>query len=256
MNNMKTTEMKELYALMDQYKLDTSKSSAYTYEDIHKRNIEMMKAVLALLAEGDNAKYEGIFWSILYDLYEDPDSYAARELGAVKCFADGLLSIKRIYRNCGLTEKMVSEYDRYRKAPIFFFPSEKNGINTSRCSAFGDRIDHTLYDLKKYFDLLQQGKNTGECKLALAYSRPETRVWLRDIGSFENLVDWFRIKGIFVNDNYEVYDIENSIFDAGKEREAYISDYREPYEWAWSEVYYNNLKTLIDRYMDKQKYFY
>lgn len=47
----------------------------------------------------------------------------------------------------------------------------KNGrcINTTRVKTFGDRIDHTLYDLKMYFS------ENREMFMKNAYSKPKTK---------------------------------------------------------------------------------
>lgn len=186
---------------------------------------------------------KNILESMMVALYLDPDPYAIKEVEDIICTADGLLSIKRMYRKYGLSDKMISEYARYRKVPIFFFPKEKNGINMLRTSVFGDKIDYTLFDIKKYYENFNN-IDAHNCKLSSAYKLPKTKKWLQNMGTFENLVDWYGIKGIFVDENYEVYDIE-------KGNGEHLTDYCEKYSWYWSDVYYDNLKKLIDKYIDK-----
>ena len=106
----------------------------------------------------------------------------------------------------------------------------------TRASVFGDRIDCTLYDLKRRFE----GK---ECKLEKVYHMPKTSIWLSEIGSFENLANLYRIKGIFVNDDYEVYDLE-------KGDRNILTTYSDTYTWDWSDSYYDNLKKKIDEFMN------
>ena len=65
-----------------------------------------------------------------------------------------------------------------------------------------------------------------------------------ELGSFKNLVDWYGIEGIFVNDNYDVYDIEQG---NGK----VISAHLDKYDWDWSENYYSNLRGFVDRFVKK-----
>lgn len=212
-----------------------------TYEEIHQKNVELMKDLFELFLKDNPAIDSDIFWKMIYSFYIDPDSNAIKQLGNVKCTADGLLSIKRIYRKYGMSEKIVEEYEHCRRVPIFFFPQEKNGINMTRAAVFGDRIDHTLFDIKRYFEKRENG-NIEECKLYSAYCLPRTSEWLQEMESFEKLVGWYGIKGVFVNDNYEVYDIE-------KGDGLIINDYQESYGYGWSESYYNNLKALIDSFM-------
>lgn len=207
-----------------------------TYSDVHRKNVEIMRELINLFANSMQVIDKEILWDILYDFYEDPDGYKIKKMEGVDCSADGLLSIKRIYRKFGLSETTISEYERYRMLPIFFFPQEQNGINMSRASVFGDKIDHTLFDLKKYY----QGQ-TKECKLANAYQRSKTSKWLKNMKSFENIVNAYGIKGIFVDDNYEIYDLERN--------GSVITDYDEQYTWWWSDLYYCNLKNKIDEFM-------
>lgn len=208
-----------------------------TYSDVHRLNVDVLRDLLNLFANSMNIKDEEILWNMIYAFYIDPDSCEVKNMEGVDCSADGLLSIKRIYRKYGLSEIGISEYERYRMIPIFFFPKEMNGINMSRASVFGDKIDHTLFDLKRYY----QGKNE-ECKLVKAYKLPKTSEWLKNMKSFEKIVDEYGVKGIFVNDDYEVYDLE-------KGNGSVITDYDERYTWFWSDSYYNNLKNKIDEFM-------
>lgn len=216
-----------------------------TYGEIQKKNVEMMTDFIELFVNNISVTDESLFWQMLYAFYIDPDSKGVKMLEDIECTADGLFSIKRIYSEYGMTEKMVREYEKYRKMPIFFFPTERGGINTSRASAFGDRIDYTLFDLKKYFEEVKDG-NIDNCKLANAYRLPETHKWLRKIGSFENLVDWYGIKGIFVDADYNVFDVEKGNGEC-------IYDYALCYGWKWSSDYYGNLKKIVDRYQNNNK---
>lgn len=166
----------------------------------------------------------------------DPDGKAVREAAGIKCTADGLLSIKRI---CDLeyeTKNIIPTYKRYREIPIFFFPRENGGINTSRSVILGDRIDHTLFDIRKYYMGDKQ-----ECLLKRAFERPKTDLWLNSMGSFESLVEWLGIKGVFTDNNYEVYDLESS-------ENALITDYKTSAEYhrQWTIEYYENIKKKID----------
>lgn len=226
--------------LRDVFKCDIELHRLYglkTYSDIYRLNVDVMRDLISLFADSVQVEDENIFWKMINAFYLDPDSCAIKELAGIDCSADGLFSIKRIYRKYGLSEKTISEYERYRMRPIFFFPRERNGINMSRASVFGDKIDHTLFDMKEYY----QGNNN--CKLAAAYKLPKTSKWLEKMGSFEDLVKWYGIKGIFVNENYEVYDLENG--DGGV-----ITDYSDEYSWWWSDTYYLNLRSKIDSFME------
>lgn len=175
-------------------------------------------------------------WRMLYSMYIDPDAYSVRKCGSIECTADGLLSIRRIYQRLGLSLELVEEYKKYRKTPIFHFPREKGGINTTRATAFGDRIDHTLYDLKRYCE------GADDCRLLSAYSHPKTAAWIASFGKdFEAMIDWLGVKRVFVSETYEIFDLE---YNDGRP----LNDYSEIYSWNWSDNYYNNIKAKIEQY--------
>lgn len=172
----------------------------------------------------------------------DPDSKALRYEYGIKCTSDGLHSMWRISNMEKDVEQIVPVYARYRRVPIFFFPSEYGGINTTRAKKFGDRIDHTLYDLKMYFT-----EDREKCFMINTYRRPKTSAWLAGMQSFEYLIDWLGVKGIFTDDSYNVYDLEYT-------DDKILSKYRtmQEYQEPWSDEHYNNLKTRIDMYMERE----
>lgn len=158
----------------------------------------------------------------------------------IKCTADGLLSIKRIFKHEGFGASFVESYVKYRKEPIIFFPSEQNGINQSRYMIFGDRIDHTLFDLKNR--LSRNRSKIDSCKLWHAYNQPKTKQWLDDeVVTFENYIDWLGLKGVFTNEEYEVFDLEMG-------DDSTIQDYASLYSPNWSENYYANVKSKIEKF--------
>lgn len=179
---------------------------------------------------------------ILFNQYRaggwDPDGKAVRYEFGVKCTADGLHSMWRITNMEKDVAQIVPVYARYRRVPIFFFPSEVGGINTTRAKTFGDRIDHTLYDLKMYY------ADREKCLMSNAYNRPKTKVWLEGMQSFEYLIDWLGVKGIFTDAFYNVYDLEHTDNRIIKEYRT-LQEYQEP----WNDAYYENLKSLIDMYV-------
>lgn len=204
------------------------------YKDIFEFDIIIMKEIIEKYGTGLKS------WELFNGFYKDPDGYAVSDHGlllksGIECTADGILSVNRIYYHEGFNDKFIDCFAVYRKVPIFFFPKEKGGINTSRFSKFGDRIDHTLYDLKQYYE-------NRDCKLKTSYELPGTQSWLNSFENFADMANWMNIDGIFVDSNYNVYDLEN---DDGK----VISDYYVHYDRAWSECYYNNVKEKIRLFM-------
>lgn len=212
-----------------------------TYEEIHQTDTEFMRD---LICEFANKVDEDIVYKMILACYIDPDCKAKKPIKNIQCNADGLFSVKRIFNRYGISEEAVTEYEHYRKKPIFFFPIEKNGINMTRYSVFGDRIDYTLYDLKMCFENREKG-DIKDCKLFSAYTRPRTEKWLDNIKSFPDLVNEYGVMGVFVNENFEVYDIE-------KGNGEIISNYDESYDRQWGNRYYDNLRILIDKFYAKE----
>ena len=208
------------------------------YKTIYEFDIVLMNESMR------NYRTEKEAWEVFYEFYKDPDEYAINEKGFrrrndIKCTVDGLLSVNRIHQHeQGFNKNFVEAFTTYRKIPIIFFPSEMNGINFSRAKTFGDRIDHTLYDLKQYCE-----KNSG--KLKTSYELPKTQSWLQSFNkSFSDIVKWMNIDGIFVDNNNNIYDLE-------KGNGEIICDYCEKYERSWSSNYYKNVKEKIDTYKKK-----
>lgn len=224
-------------------KYDKLRTEKMTYEDVHKLSSTLLRDFIEGFAMEVDFKDKKLLEKMIKTIYIDPDSKAVRYLNGIECSADGLLSILRIFRKHGVDMRTVEDYALYRKTPIFFFPKEEGGINQTRFRCFGDKIDHTLYDIKMYLDADSE-EERNRCRLNSAYNLKKTKAWLEAIGSFENLVDWYGIKGIFVNDNYDVYDIE-------KGHSAVISGYLRKYSWVWSDEYYDNLKKYIECFMNK-----
>lgn len=216
--------------------------SKMSYGEVHKLSTDILRDLIEKFAKEVNFENKELFWKMIIACYLDPDSNGVREINGIKCTADGLFSIRRIYRKYGINSKTVEEYEIYRKIPIFYFPQEKNGINMTRASVFGDKIDYTLYDLKRYLSAKTK-EERNKCKLIKAYNLPKTKAWIEALGSFENLVEWYGIKGIFVDKNYNVFDLE-------KGQNKIISGYLEEYNWAWSDEYYNKLKTCVELFLE------
>lgn len=220
--------------------------SSKSYENVHAKNIEVMEDFLNLYWNEITHKDDKLAFQMLYSIYIDPDPYPyyaeVKTIKGIECTADGLISLKRLYAHEGISDKLVQSYELYRKKPMFFFPKEKNGINMTRSVVFGDRIDHTLFDIKRYLDAKSKA-DRNSCRLTSAYGRPITMCWLSEMESFNNVVDWLKIKGIFTNENYEVFDIE-------KGDGSIITDYLDRYPRKWSDKYYNSLKKRIELFME------
>ena len=198
------------------------------YNYMYSKNVERLKKFVK-----ENKDIDFKEWH--KENYIDPDNYSVRVRNKILCTADGLISINRMYKKYNATSELVKEYKEYRKTPILYFPSEYNGINSTRARVFGDRPDHTLYDLKMYFE------GSKDCRLGSAYKLLLTSEWLGSFKNFSDLTEWLGIKGIFTDGNNEVFDLE---YNDG----TIIKGYAEKYDWKWSDAYYENLKEKIKEY--------
>ena len=211
--------------------------SKYQYTQYQQAYIKAVKTITEIYRQHETED-ETVIHAQYKQKHLDPDGKTVRNEFDIKCTADGLLSI---YRICNMEQNVTNilpVYERYRYIPIFFFPSEVGGINTSRAKVFGDKIDHTLYDLKTYYTA-----ERANCRLLNAYNRPKTKQWLDKMQTFENLVDWWGIKGIFTDLEYNIFDLE--YYDNSIITELYGG---KKYQYQWSMNYYNNLKKKIDAF--------
>lgn len=212
------------------------------YSDIYIQNKVWAETIIDKYGEGESS------WKRFRAIYVDPDSFWIDKNGYkmkedIICTADALISISRIHYHEGFNSNFIETYEKYRKVPIFFFPREQGGINQRRFTIFGDRIDHFLFDLKQYC----LGKHS---KLENVYQKEKTKKWLESFGkvngrpSFSEIADWYQIVGVFVNDDYEVFDLE-------KDDESVISKYCDKYTSEWTDKYYDNLKIKIDKFVTR-----
>lgn len=219
------------------------------YNDIVNQDITLMQALIEKINADHKATEEDETkaWEIFRKYYIDPDGYMLSESGlrsraGIGCTVDGLLSVNRIHNHEGFNENFIKTFVIGRSIPIIFFPSERGGINTSRATAFGDRIDHTLFDLKQFF---ANSKNPKDCELASAYERVKTAKWLNSFSDFQELVQWMGIDGIFVNDAGEVFDLEKS---DGSTLTAYADSYSKD----WTPEYYQNVLAKSKEFRQRQ----
>lgn len=234
-----------------------------TYEEIYQENITKLEK---LKDNCSSIKCDNDFFIWQSENYKDPDGNTIRydNYYNIPCTCDGLISIRRMSYfapHTNYIESILNEYKVLRKYPIIYFPSEDGGINQTRADykTFGDFIDYTLYDIKRFYELLnsinQDEKTvkevldyneTLEDKIVLikAYTLDNTFKFLTSFGSFKDFIDWeFKnndsLIELFVdkNNNYEVYDIETGNI---------ITSYKKHY--TWTDDYYDNLKEKILKY--------
>lgn len=229
----------------------------HIYELMFNRNIFFMKKFLAdyysksslSKTKFNNSKKD--FGTRLFHnaFYVDVDEYAVKKHNNcnVICKGDALFSFNRIisFNDYAFSNKMIKDYELLRDIVIFYFPSERGGINTSRMNSFDDKIDYLLFDLNNYL-------NNKPCRLSKTYKRKKTKEWLESFNNdFSELVKWYGIEDIFVkkmkNGYYKVYDLE-----VGNGSESFINELPKICnKWSWSQKYYNNLKNKVLLFKNK-----
>lgn len=241
--------------------INDSEEKLKTYEEVYQENIIKLEE---LKNNCSSIKCDNDFFMWKSENYKDPDGYVIRydNLYNIPCTCDGLISLRRMSYFASRTnyvENILDEYKTLRKYPIIYFPSEEGGINQSRADykKFSDFIDYTLYDIKRFYELLNNinkdeitvkevldYNETLKQKIVLieAYTLEKTFTFLTSFSSFKDFIDWeFKnndsLIGLFVNKNYDVYDIETG---------NVIKDYKKHY--TWNDDYYNNLKKQILKY--------
>lgn len=189
--------------------------------------------------------------AITEDLYVDPDKKIKISCNRTKIIlsADGIVSAKRLYDLFGGLEggQWLKEYVCIRREEYvcLFWPPHYGGINSCKANVFDDRVDYTLYDIKKFYDIIKEyagdEKRIKEqieknCKLGTAFIKDKTYGWLC---AFNNFRDFIISRGLeqFVDSEFEVIDLET---------DKPISGYKEgknAYDWGMN--YYENLKMKL-----------
>ncbi len=168
--------------------------------------------------------------NLLSGLYElDPDQsfidiiQINGNLEKIKMASDGVCGYKQIKRIYNNIEKQKEVYLIIREDMFDFliWPSQKVSINQQRYGYFRDRLDETLIDIQKFYEIIEENnikeinlKNIEQikkyfilknCKMYNAYLQENTFKWLN---SFKNFNDFIikRNLEVFVkkeNNNYK-----------------------------------------------------
>ena len=75
------------------------------YKQAHQFNVNVMTDLLNLFSRTTKVDDEKVVYNMVNAFYLDPDGFEIRKIGGIDCSADGLLSIKRIYRKYGMSKK-------------------------------------------------------------------------------------------------------------------------------------------------------
>ena len=182
-------------------------------------------------------------------LYVDPDNYIPSKNDRTGCIlsADGIISAKKLYDlfDGKSGKRWIEEYRviRSEERVCLFWPRHRGGINSCKANVFNDRVDYTLFDIKRFYEILERYKVCGEqeikkevkeqCKLGNAFIKLETYNWLCELETFSKFIESCRLEK-FVDSEFQVIDLETN---------EPITDYKKKY--AYDKKYYGNLKRLM-----------
>lgn len=215
-----------------------------TYEEVYDYNLKLYDFVTEEYGITEQA------WCYYKESYIDPDGYPFngddKKDGIIKCSSDALLSIRRIKEYEGFGDGFRETYKLTRKKPLIYFPKETGGINQARALMLEDRIDHTLYDLKRHCD-------GQECKLRDSYEKEKTKKWLDSFDcNFRTIIDWMGVRGMLTDENYNVYDLQCSskteFMNDKKMKSKYLHPRNKKYMASWEFEYYKNVKALFEKW--------
>lgn len=192
-----------------------NKVSYANYETAYSKIVEVMRDFFTLYYEKANNCNEKIGKELLKKIYRDPDQDFGKIINGVECSGDALISLSRLIGFSKVfNSEIVDKYKEYRRSVIFYFPKHAGGINQTRnfiyqkgevkCT-FGDRIDCTLLDIKNYCESIRV-KTNKNIVLIKAYKNDITDKWFKYFDyDFTKIIDFYNIKNIFTNDNYDIY---------------------------------------------------
>lgn len=195
----------------------------------YEKNAELIKD-LYNSCFGEKYKKQPFFKYMIDAMYSDPDKFdeelrtKAKTLTSrfgIEFGADGICGWKLLFDlyDGNDSDNWVEVYKKIRKSSIgtVFWPCKKNGgntINVERSIEFGDRIDLTLYDIKRYIK---------EIKTRMKFENKDTRDFLdryKKEDGFREFVNDFNLT-MFVTDDDRIYDLveedyENKFIDDDK----------------------------------------
>jgi hypothetical protein len=221
---------------------------------IYEKNIELIKE-LYNSDFGENHRNEQFFKNLIEVIYTDPDLYdknlkdRASKLTdrfSVEFGPDGICGWKILFDiyDGNASAEWLEKYKIIRQSEIgtLFWPCQKTGgetINVQRNRLFGDRIDLTLYDIKRYIE---------KKETLMSFENEDTKNFLegyRKNGGFKRFVEDLNLK-MFVDDkNYEVYDLSENNY---KEKPSIDDEKCNKFEWS-NRYKSEKKKTILNTYM-------
>lgn len=132
--------------------------------------------------------------------YRDPDNYSERiDEAGVRIKTDGLIGHSKIEKIVGDKLKQAEIYKLLREGTyeLFAWPVHKGSINQLRGLILDDRVDLTLIDIAKFYEIIDRSETykynaqrvKKECKLGTAFANEITYNWLIKYRDFSDFVE-------------------------------------------------------------------
>lgn len=181
------------------------------------RMVKIIEALVFDIDKHDEILQAKISQNILKNAREKEVCLADLQMGL-----DGICGWKQLYKFYNGKEEWIEVYKILRGSFYgnWIWPNKRdkaNTINQFRALKFGDRIDHTLFDIKMYYKYKDKDVEMLEkkCKMYCAFKNKETKEFFDRIGSFDKFVSVYKLSGFFVE--------KEEVFDLSKEK-SFISE--------------------------------
>ncbi len=140
-----------------------------------------------------------------YSYLSDPDKKIEQkyivEGEQITFSTDGICGVK-YFNKYYAGENKSEDYSLIRNK-IIMWPKHKQSINQRRYACFRDRIDFTIFDIKIFYETLN---NKEESKSRLILKNTLTYKYFKYLKSFKNFIDEYELE-IFVDDNENVINL-------------------------------------------------
>ncbi len=181
--------------------------------------------------------------------YKDPDQVFSETVTPIICIpndekkeitinmsSDGLCSIKKIKEICNEKNRIKGMYELLREDMFdcLIWPAYSISINQMRSNkgTFNDRIDLTLIDIQKFYNIVESKKLSIEilnnivdkCILGRAYLNSMTLSWLCSFENFDDFIDKRHLQA-FVTDKNNMQRYNAEIWTKNKNVNEFDRDY-------------------------------
>lgn len=205
--------------------LDESYKAAKEHIEILKAREKIPEEALKIYEDpdsNDEKLYNYINKNYNYEVKKNQSNQLYFNDKKINFSLDGIIGWKAIINALFLKNKKIKDIENVtsiyeiirnpKNAGHLIWPTHAiPTINTERYQKFRDRIDYTLYDIKRFYDTIK--KEISELKLAEAYVSNSYR-WLTTFKNFDDFINQMHLNRWCIEDkngNYQVIDLSQNI---------------------------------------------